>query len=107
MTWGQGRYVSPKVKDQVRRRDKTCRLHYPGCTGNIDEFDHPDGLAQQGLQRTTIHNADEVQGVCTPCHAAKTEQQRRAGIDRAIAQRGGLSLRRRPIEPHPGRTPSP
>lgn len=83
MTWGQGRYVSPRVKAQVRKRDKTCRLAYPGiCTRAIDEFDHPDGLAAQGKQRTSVLDAAEVQGVCAPCHRHKTQQQARAGRSR-------------------------
>lgn len=104
-TWGQGGYVAKRVKDQVRRRDKTCRLNYPDiCTGTIDQFDHPQGLAERGLRRTSVTNPSEVQGVCTPCHKHKTESQRLDGIARAKAQRGGLSRRLRDIEPHPGRT---
>lgn len=103
MTWGQGGYVSPKVKAQVRRRDKTCRLAYPDiCTGHINEFDHPDGLAERGLNRTSVINANEVQGVCSPCHARKTRDQQQAGRDRARARRGNLSRRYRDLEPHPG-----
>lgn len=103
MTWGQGSTIPKRIKDQVRRRDQTCRLQYPGiCTGAIDEFDHPGGLAAQGQQRTAVRSAIEVQGVCSPCHAHKTEQQRLAGIARAKAQRGSLSKRYRDHEPHPG-----
>ena len=103
MTWGQGSNIPNRIKDQVRRRDKTCRLQYPGiCTGRIDQFDHPDGLAAQGQQRTTVRNASEVQGVCEPCHEHKTEEQRQAGIANAIATRGSLSKRYRDREPHPG-----
>lgn len=104
MTWGQGSTIPKRIKDQVRRRDKTCRLQYPGvCTGAIDEFDHPDGLASQGQQRTNVASAAEVQGVCTPCHGVKTDKQRRSGIAAARARRGGLSRRNRDLEPHPGR----
>jgi hypothetical protein len=103
MTWGEGRYVSPKVKATVRRRDKTCRLAYEGiCTTHIDEFDHPDNLASQGLARTSVLSACEVQGVCRPCHKVKTEAERQAGRAKAIATRGGLSRRLRDREPHPG-----
>lgn len=101
--WGQGGYVSPRVKDQVRRRDKTCRLQYPGiCTGNIDQFDHIIGLAEQGLRRTSVLTAENIQGVCEPCHGKKTNEQRKAGIAKAIATRGSLSKRYRDQEPHPG-----
>jgi hypothetical protein len=104
MTWGQGGNVPKRVKDQVRRRDRVCQIGYPGiCTGAIDQFDHPIGLAEQGLRRTGIRNASEIQGVCIPCHRLKTEQQRKAGRAKVIQQRGTLSRRARDREPHPGR----
>lgn len=103
MTWGQGSRIPKRIKDQVRRRDKTCQLQYPGiCTGAIDQFDHPDGLAAHGLDRAPVRSAAEVQGVCEPCHEHKTEGQRQAGIARARATRGSLSKRYRDREPHPG-----
>ncbi|CAN5146079.1 hypothetical protein BH11ACT6_BH11ACT6_34780 [soil metagenome] len=106
MTWGQGSKIPKRIKDQVRRRDGQrggCQLRYPGiCTGGIDEFDHPDGLAAQGQQRTTVKSASEVQGVCTPCHTKKTKGQAAAGRAAAIATRGSLSKRYRDHEPHPG-----
>lgn len=101
MTWGQGSNIPTSVKAKVRRRDKTCRLQYPGiCTGAIDEFDHPDGLA--GQERRPVQSAGEVQGVCHPCHTEKTKGQTAAGQRAAIAQRGSLSKRYRDREPHPG-----
>lgn len=103
MTWGQRSTIPPKIKAQVRRRDGICQLQYPGCTQQIEQFDHTDGLADQGLQRTPVRTAAEVQGVCVHCHKIKTEQQRLAGIARAKAARGSLSKRYRDIEPHPGR----
>lgn len=103
MTWGQGSNIPQRIKNQVRHRDKVCQLNYPGiCTGAIDEFDHPDGLAAQGLERKPVRSAREVQGVCTPCHTHKTAGQARAGVARAIAARGSLSKRYRDREPHPG-----
>lgn len=103
MTWGQGSNIPKRIKDQVRRRDQTCRLQYPGiCTGRIDEFDHPDGLAAHGQQRTAVRHASELQGVCSPCHGEKTKGQQKAGIANAIATRGSLSKRYRDHEPHPG-----
>ena len=105
MTWGQGSNIPKRIKDQVRRRDQVCQLNYPGlCTGEIDEFDHPDGLADQGLERQTVRSAIEVQGVCSPCHTEKTKRQQQTGRDRARKQRGGLSRRLRDLEPHPGAT---
>lgn len=103
MTWGQGSNIPKRIKDKVRVRDKVCQLNYPGiCTGSIDEFDHPDGLAAHGQERKPVRSSREVQGVCKPCHDHKTEQQRRAGIANAMATRGSLSKRYRDREPHPG-----
>lgn len=107
MTWGQRSQIPQSVKNTVRRRDGAkggCQLRYPGiCTGRIDEFDHIDGLADQGRQRNDRPvTAEELQGVCEPCHEHKTEQQRLAGIARAVRTRGSLSKRYRDREPHPG-----
>jgi hypothetical protein len=105
MPWGERprSRISKSVKDKVRRRDKTCQLHYEGCTERIQEFDHIEGLAALGIPRTPVLNAHEIQGVCTHCHAIKTERQRREGIARARERRGGnLSRRYRDVEPHPG-----
>lgn len=103
MTWGQGSTIPKRIKDQVRRRDGECQLKYSGiCTGRIDEFDHPDGLAAHGQQRRTVRNANEVQGVCTPCHEHKTKQQAATGRAQAQQRRGSLSKRYRDLEPHPG-----
>jgi hypothetical protein len=105
--WGSGRPASripDRVKDQVRRRDGVCQLRIPGiCLGLIQEFDHVVGLAEQGQRRTPVLNASDVQGVCSPCHQVKTQQQAADGRARAIARRGGLSKRLRDLEPDPGR----
>lgn len=104
MTWGQGSRISKRVKDQVRRRDKVCQLQVPDiCTGRIDQFDHIEGLAEQGRQRNDRPATPcELQGACAPCHKHKSEQQRLAGIARAIKKRGSLSKRYNDLEPHPG-----
>lgn len=103
MTWGQGSNIPKRIKDQVRRRDQVCRLNYPGiCTGRIEEFDHPGGLAAHGHRREAVRAASEVQGVCKPCHRYKTNQQRLIGIAEAKARRGSLSKRYRDQEKHPG-----
>ena len=94
--------IPVRVKDQVRRRDKHCQLQYTGCTQGIDEFDHIIGLAAQGVPRTPVLDARDIQRVCMSCHAIKSEQQRREGIERARQQRGSLSKRYRDHEPHPG-----
>jgi hypothetical protein len=105
MTWGERprSRVPDRVKNQVRRRDKTCRLAFPGCTSRIEEMDHIQGLAALGIPRTPVLNAKEIQGVCAHCHAIKTRQQTAEGRERARAARGSLSRRQRDHEPHPGR----
>lgn len=90
-----GGYVSPKVKDEVRKRDKYCRLQHYGCTGLIDEFHHPTGLAERGQRRTSVLDAREVIGVCASCHSVETQTQ---------ARRGRNAWKRTP-ESHPGRIP--
>lgn len=102
MTWGQGSTIPKRIKDQVRRRDKTCRLAHPGCTHHIEEFHHPQGLADQGMQRMPVRSAAEVVGVCSWCHAIDTRQRQAHGRQRARTQRGNLSRRYRDHEDHPG-----
>ena len=105
MTWGERprSRIPQRIRDQVRRRDKTCRLGYDGCTGRIDEMDHIEGLAAQGRPRETVLCADEIQGVCAPCHKVKTQRQSAEGRARAAARRGSGSRRYRDRESHPGR----
>ncbi|WP_142282311.1 hypothetical protein [Mycobacterium sp. IEC1808] len=57
-----GGYVSPKVKETVRKRDKRCVLAYPGCAGAIEEFHHPTGLAESG-RRGSVLDGKQVVGV--------------------------------------------
>jgi hypothetical protein len=92
--------IPQRVKDQVRRRDKTCRLQYDGCTQRIEELDHVIGLAEQGLTRTPVVDATMIQGACSHCHAIKSERQRLAGLARYHERRAAAG--RRPAEPHPG-----
>jgi hypothetical protein len=81
----------------VRRRDKTCRLAYGGCTGTIEEFDHIVNLASIGADRgVKVTDAQVLQGVCRHCHAIKSEAERLEGLKRFHAKRF------RPAEPHPG-----
>lgn len=88
----RGGYVSPKVKETVRKRDKHCQLRHPGCTGAIDEFHHPTGLAASGSRRTSVLDVKQVVGVCSPCHSIETRKQISAGRNR---------WKRQP-EKHPG-----
>jgi hypothetical protein len=79
----RGGYVSPKVKEAVRKRDKQCVLAYRGCTGAITEFHHPGaGLAAQGQRRGAVTDASQVVGVCSSCHDIETQKQARRGRNR-------------------------
>lgn len=78
-------------------------MQYLGCTGSIEEMDHVEGLAALGIPRTPVLSANDIQGVCRHCHAIKTDGQRRDGIARAKARRGGhVSRKYRDVERHPG-----
>jgi hypothetical protein len=105
MPWGHRprSRIPDRVKAQVRRRDKTCRLQYPGCTQRIDEMDHIEGLAALGIPRTPVLNAKEIQGVCRQCHQIKTQAQAAEGRRAAIQRRGGISRTLRDLEQHAGR----
>jgi hypothetical protein len=87
MTWdnnrgSRGGYVSAKVKDAVRKRDKTCRLQHDRCTGRIDEFHHPTGLAANGQRRGSVLDPRDVIGVCSSCHSIETRKQISIGRNR-------------------------
>jgi hypothetical protein len=88
----RGGYVSAKVKDEVRKRDRHCVLGYPGCEREIQEFHHPTGLADQNSRRTSVLDASAVVGVCRSCHSVETRKQISAGRNRW----------KRPVERHPG-----
>jgi hypothetical protein len=88
----RGGYVSPKVKSDVRKRDRHCQLQYDGCTGDIAEFHHPVGLAATGSRRTSVTDPKQVVGVCSWCHSIETRKQ---------ISRGRNAWKRQP-EKHPG-----
>jgi hypothetical protein len=92
--------IPKRVKDQVLRRDQRCRLQYPGCEQRVEELDHIIGLAEQGLTRTPVVDASQIQGVCRHCHAIKSERQRLAGLSRYHERRA--AGQHRPAERHPG-----
>lgn len=80
------RGFSAKQRDIILRRDRICHA----CrTRPSTEADHIVNLAAGGAN--TIANG---QGLCTPCHAAKTRAEQDAGRARVS--------RKRPAEPHPG-----
>lgn len=73
-----------QIRPFILHRDPTCRLAWPGCTVTSTEVDH--------ITPGDNHHPSNLQGLCTPCHKAKTQTER--------PQR---STKRTP-EPHPGIT---
>ena len=67
----------------VLRRDPHCRIAGPGCTGRSTEADH--------VIPGDNHDLSNLQGLCAPCHKAKT-----------LAERPTTPSRRRPAPQHPG-----
>ena len=70
------------------RDNFACQLQGPNCIGVAMEVDHID---REGP--TVLPN---LRAVCTPCHAAKTQQEAKDGVNRYYARKY------RPTEPHPG-----
>ena len=91
MPWGRGRDRGwHRLRTKTLMRDPICRLGYPGCTVVSTMADHVIGIASGGVD--TLEN---LQGVCSSCHALKTQTERTAGR--------WPSTRTRPREQHPGR----
>ena len=80
-----------RAKYVVARACAVC-----GTTRDL-QLDHIVNLAAGGAD--TIEN---VQWLCRPHHAIKSEAERRRGMERARAQRGSLSRKYRDREQHPG-----
>ena len=84
---------------RLRQRAKylvTKQCAVCGSTRDL-QLDHIVNLAAGGTD--TIEN---VQWLCRPHHAVKTEAERRRGMDLARERRGSLSKRYRDLEQHPG-----
>lgn len=101
MAWangGPGSKIPAAVKRQVRdRQHDQCATYDPNvCTGIIDEFDHIINVKTLGIHRALANDSGGIQGLCRPCHTAKTQRESKAALAARTA-RG-----RHPTEAHPG-----
>jgi len=70
-----------QLRTRILQRDPTCRICHTNTAVEVDHIKPGDN-----------HNPDNLQGLCVPCHQAKTTSERDAAQPR----------RARPPEPHPG-----
>lgn len=81
----------PAVRRAILRRDPVCRA----CGQRPStEADHVIAWAEGGT-----HTVANGQGLCKPCHAAKTKAEAQRGYRRWQERR---PRQRRPAEKHPG-----
>ena len=73
------------------RSDGRCAIAGPRCDGAAVEADHIVPVAEGGAE----HDVTNGQGVCTPCHAAKTAAEAARGRQRR------RDAARRPRRRHP------
>lgn len=102
---GPGNNLAPHVKRAVKARQRArCAVYNPRvCTGTLDEYDHILNTAATGTPRDQA-TADDIQGLCRPCHNAKTQREAVAARRARRADRGGRSKMLRTPQPHPGLT---
>lgn len=98
MPWANdqpGSHIPARMKRDIRdRQGDRCNTYSPAiCTGSIDEFDHITNIARLGIDRRDANNPDNLQGLCKPCHRAKTQTE---------SNRGRRNRRLRKPYPHPG-----
>ena len=103
-TYGTQRSIKQSTRIAVFERDDyTCQLQYPRvCIGQASEIDHVLGVAETG--GVQVDDIEWLRAVCVPCHRARSEQQKLAGI-KASAVRRRDRLRRpgaRSTDRHPG-----
>lgn len=106
---GTRRSFPAKTRRLILRRDPTCTLRLPGCTGISTEADHitPHAAAlRAGWSLADIDDPTNGQGVCSSCHTRKSRAEATAGRRQQAARH--RAARTRPTQPHPGLTnPTP
>ncbi|MFG3338709.1 HNH endonuclease [Glycomyces sp. NPDC048151] len=91
--WPRREHFPRAIRAAILRRDRVCRI----CGGRPATIaDHRTPVAEGGA-----HTLANGQGVCEPCHDAKTAGEIRRGYKRWSLERRPR-LRRNP-EAHPGR----
>jgi hypothetical protein len=78
MVWvngGPGSKIPIATKRTVNtRQHNRCAVFNPTlCTGSIDEYDHIVNVKAQRVDRRQANNPSTIQGLCLPCHKAKTQ----------------------------------
>jgi 5-methylcytosine-specific restriction protein A len=73
------------IRPRILRRDPICRICHERLSTQVDH-----------RRRGNDHRDGNLQGICDPCHSAKSSRE---GND---AQRAIRSARWRPQPPHPG-----
>lgn len=78
-----------QITRKILRRDKfKCQLNFLGCKRKANQVDHKIPGDD--------HRDENLQAVCDKCHAQKSSQEGNQ------AQAKYKSMRRRPVERHPG-----
>lgn len=93
MTWDRnktGSNIPVSVKRTVHTRQHgMCNTYDPTvCTGRINEYDHTINVKATGRPRRELErDPDLLQGLCTPCHKAKIQDEAKAGRIRRSGKR--------------------
>lgn len=94
MGWGQGSTRRwRELRTEILRRDPICRLQYDCCIQVSTEVDH---IVNREAAPDLRYEPGNLQGVCPPCHARKTQSERTRGQQRRRSTQG---------EAHPGVIP--
>lgn len=57
----------PRIRRRILRRDPICKVCDDALSTEVDHIDDPDD-----------HSDPNLQGICSPCHKDKTQQEARA-----------------------------